>query len=144
MAREDELREIREAKAAGTDTLNTLYNAQQLLKSAGNWGVFDMLGGGLLSNMMNHSKLSDANAQMEQAKYQIQIFQKELKDVDVPADFQVDISDFLVFADFFFDGIVADWMVQSKISDAKRQVEDAIQKINKIMADLDRWEAQII
>lgn len=144
MTREDNLREIREARAAGRDTLNSLYNAQNLLKSAGNWGIFDMLGGGFISSMVKHGKINDANGQMENAKRQIKIFQKELMDIDVPVDFQVNVGDFLTFADFFFDGIIADWMVQSKISEAKRQVDDAINKINRIMADLNRWEQQIL
>lgn len=143
MTREDNIREIREARAAGQDTLNSLYQAQELLSSAKGWGLFDMLGGGFVSSMIKHSKLNDANAKMEQAKSQIQIFQKELRDVNVPADFNVNVSDFLVFADFFFDGIIADWMVQSKISEAKNQVDDAIARIQKIMGDLDRWEAQL-
>ena len=35
-----------------------------------------------------------------------------------------------------FDGFVADMLVQSKINDAKRQVENAIQKVNYIMNQL--------
>lgn len=80
---------------------------------------------------------------MRQAKYQLQRFQKELQDIDVPSEFTVNISDFLVFADFFFDGLLADWMVQSKIEDAQMQVNNAIIKINCIMTDLERWQQKI-
>lgn len=143
MTREETLKEIMEAKAAGSDTLVSLNHAQQLLNSAGNWGLMDMFGGGLLSGMMKHSKLSEANQQMEQARSRIRSFQKELQDINVPGTFGINISDFLVFADFFFDGIIADWMVQSKISEAKTQVSQAIEKVNKIMNDLNSWEQQI-
>ena len=40
------------------------------------------------------------------------------------------------FADFFLDGLVADYMVQSKIADAREQVDDAINRIEKILADV--------
>lgn len=143
MTREDTLREIREAKDAGNRALLSLRNAQQLLGSAGNWGLVDMLGGGFFTSMIKHSKLNDANQQMEQAKYQLQSFQKELQDINVPGNFGVNVSDFLVFADFFFDGLIADWMVQSKIGDAKMQVNEAIDRIQRVMNDLDSWERQV-
>ena len=44
----------------------------------------------------------------------------------------LNISDFLSFADYFFDGIIADWMVQSKIKDARFQVDKAIRELNRI------------
>ncbi|MDD3402918.1 MAG: hypothetical protein PHQ72_06135 [Hespellia sp.] len=143
MTREEIRKEIREAKDAGNRSLMSLRNAQQLLSSAGNWGLLDMFGGGLISGMMKHSKLSSANQQMEAARYQVQSFQKELQDINVPGDFGVNISDFLMFADFFFDGIIADWMVQSKIGEAKQQVNEAIEKIENILNDLNSWERQI-
>ena len=144
MSKEQDLKEIKEARIAGQRALTSLGNAKELLSSAGNWGLLDMFGGGLLSGMMQHSKLSNANAQMEQARYELQNFQKELRDIDVPEDFCVNVSDFLVFADFFFDGLIADWLVQSKISEAKHQVEEAITKVKGILNNLNQWEAQLL
>ena len=66
-----------------------------------------------------------------------------IADVDMPSDFGDNVSDFLVFADFFFDGIIADWLVQSKIDSAKRQVDEAIEKVEAILRDLDAWERQL-
>lgn len=56
---------------------------------------------------------------LEDAKRHLQVFQKELKDVNVSLDLSMEISSFLSFADFFFDGLVADYLVQSKIASAK-------------------------
>ena len=50
---------------------------------------------------------------------------------------------FLTFADFFFDGILADVFVQSKINDAKKQVDNAVYHIHQIMTDLYRMEANV-
>jgi hypothetical protein len=46
------------------------------------------------------------------------------------------IGGFRTFADFFFDGIIADWLVQSKIQEARRQVEDAINQVEWILGSL--------
>ena len=48
----------------------------------------------------------------------------------------MEVGSFLSFADFFFDGFVADYLVQSKISEAKEQVSDAIDKVESILKEL--------
>jgi hypothetical protein len=42
----------------------------------------------------------------------------------------------LSFADFFFDGVVADWLVQDRINEARRQVDDAIWRVQEIINQL--------
>ena len=61
---------------------------------------------------------------------------REVRDVQVSLDLRMEIGSFLSFADFFLDGLVADYMVQSKIADAREQVDDAINRIEKILADV--------
>ena len=56
---------------------------------------------------------------MGNAKSDLLLFQKELKDVNIPLDLRIEIGSFLLFVDFFVDGFVEDYLVQSKISDAK-------------------------
>lgn len=135
--------EIREAIAEGRKTLHYLENAQEYLSSAKNWGIWDMLGGGFLTGMMKHSRIDAAREAMEDARREMLNFQRELKDVQVPLEFRVDIDGFLTFADFFFDGIVADWLVQSKINEAREQVEDAISMVTGIVEDLEHMKAQL-
>ena len=48
----------------------------------------------------------------------------------------LELGDFLTFADFFFDGVVADWLVQDRINETKRQVEDAIRHVETILGQL--------
>ena len=132
----DYRREIREAMQAGLEALNYLNQAKDCLNSAGNWGIVDMLGGGMLTTLIKRSKMKDADALVQQARSAMKRFQKELMDVDNIPEFRIETGDFLTFADYFFDGIVADWLVQSKINDAKRQVDNAIVKVNYIMGQL--------
>lgn len=84
MSNEMMKREMQEAVQAGERALQSLYAARDKLGSARNWGIFDMLGGGFISDFVKHSKMNDAAALMEQAKSDIQRFQRELRDVQLP------------------------------------------------------------
>lgn len=128
--------EIREAIAAGERALGSLKSAEEKLGSARNWGFVDLFGGGLITDLIKHSKMNDAVSYMEAAKRDLQSFQKELKDVNVPMDLRMEVGGFLSFADFFFDGLVADYLVQSKISDAREQVGEAIRMVQILLRDL--------
>jgi len=138
MSNEIMRREMKEALDAGERALSSLRNAQEKLNSAGNWGLFDMFGGGLFSTIMKRSKMDDAQQLMEAAKSALKRFQRELKDVNIPLDLRMEVGSFLSFADFFFDGFVADYLVQSKISEAKEQVSDAIIRVEQILNELKR------
>ena len=138
MSNEIMRREMKEAMDAGERALSSLRNAQRKLNSAGNWGLLDMFGGGLFSTIMKRSKMDDAQQLMEAAKSDLKRFQRELKDVNIPLDLRMEVGSFLSFADFFFDGFVADYLVQSKISEAKEQVSDAIIRVEQILNELKR------
>lgn len=122
---------------AGEQALQKLYETKESLNSAGKWGIWDLIGGGFLADWMKHSRIESASVQLEEAKSKLLVFQRELQDVDVPLDIRVDIGSFLSFADFFLDGIIADYMVQSRIADAREQVEDAIERVEQILRELD-------
>lgn len=136
MSNADYQREVNEAIQAGTRALRSLQQARESLNSAGNWGILDLLGGGLISTFAKHSKMNDAERQIEQARSDLRQFRKELTDVDAFADIRIETGDFLAFADYFFDGLIADWMMQSRINDAKKQVDDAIQKVETVLRRL--------
>lgn len=129
-------KEVTEAIYACDNALNYLNNANRYLSSAGNWGVLDLLGGGFISTVAKHTKMEDAQRELTSAKYAVQALKKELMDVDRVTNIDINVGDFLTFADIFFDGFVADWLVQSKIRDAQRQVNDAITQITSIRITL--------
>lgn len=142
MSEKENLVEMNEAIIAGKQALNSMKMARESLKSAGNWGIADLLGGGFIVDMIKHSRLDEAAKRLEEAKRQMRRFQKELKDVELPCEVHVHVDGFLTFADFFFDGIVADWLVQSRINDAKEELDEAIDYVEKVIADLQVWEKQ--
>ena len=129
-------KEINEAIVAGDMALNSLYAAQEKLDSAKGWSWLDMFGGGFLTDMIKHSKMDEASRCMENAKYNLKKFQKELSDINLSLDLRMEVGGFLSFADFFFDGLVADYLVQSKIASAREQVEDAIVMVKNVLTAL--------
>lgn len=132
-------KEMNEAIQAGENALCSLRAAREDLQKAGNWGIVDLFGGGFVTNLIKHSKMDNASHLMENAKYDLKKFQKELRDVTINTNLSIDCGGFLTFADFFWDGVVADWLVQSKINDAKRQVDDAIAQVEQILRRLKQY-----
>lgn len=122
--------EVQEAIMAGERALSSLNIAQEYLRKASNWGLWDLFGGGMISGFMKHKKIDDAKYYLDKASYDIQAFNKEVRDVNQYVNLQIEVSDLLTLADFFFDGFIADMMVQSKIKKARYQVEEAIMRIN--------------
>lgn len=136
----DEMRrkEVNEAIRAGEQALGSLRTAEENLASARKWGIADMLGGGLIVNVMKHSRLDDASYYLETAKKDLERFQRELGDVPDYEGLRIDIGNFLSFADFFFDGLIVDYMVQSRISEARDKIQEAIRKVEHLLTELRR------
>lgn len=128
--------ETREAIDAGERALTSLRYAESELSSARNWGIFDILGGGFISTLIKHDKMDKAKRYMERARFDLRSFSKELRDVDMMVDLNISTNDFLTFADWFFDGFVADWLVQDRINQARDQVNEAIRRTEQILHDL--------
>lgn len=133
---ESQERELEEACAAGKEALATTDQIAASLDSAEGWGTWDLFGGGLLSDMAKHSHLDDAQAQVEQLQSQLRRFKTELADVAIDADFQVSIDGFLRMADYFFDGIFADWAVLDRIHQSQEQIGETRNRINSVLTHL--------
>ena len=137
MAYEKERKEIMEALRAGDEALYYLEGAQEFLNSAGNWGVADILGGGLFISMMKRNKMRQAQTEIDKARRALAVFRRELSDVDRELNLDLDVDGFLGFADAFFDNFMIDIIVQDKISRAKRQIDNIIEQVNDIIDLLD-------
>ncbi|WP_077368186.1 hypothetical protein [Anaerosalibacter sp. Marseille-P3206] len=48
-------------------------------------------------------------------------------------DIDINISSFDTFADYFFDGLIFDWIVQSKINDSLNRVINLDRKVEKLI-----------
>ena len=134
----DRATEIREAIDAADAALKHLGNAADMLDDAGRWGIVDMLGGGLITTLLKHRKISDAQDEIDEAKRALRIVVKELDDVDEATGLNVELGSGLQFADIFFDGVLADWIAQNKIDRAKQQVADAMHQVYAVRSQLER------
>ena len=130
------LKEIEEAISVGKSVLGSLSNALESLNSAQGWGTWDMLGGGLVSSMAKHSHIDQAKIETERTQELLRRFKTELTDIRIDQDFNVDISGFSKFADFFFDGLIADWFVQSKIHHSQDSIYQVQNQVNGVMTKL--------
>ena len=117
-----EIREISEAIHAGERALDSLREAKNQLNSARNWGIYDMIGGGLISSMIKHSKIDNANQWMDQANRDLRRFAKELRDVD-SEDLQIDTGSLVSMLDIFCDNFFSDILVQQKINDSRARID---------------------
>jgi hypothetical protein len=134
----DRATEVREAIDAADAALKHLGNAADMLDDAGRWGIVDMIGGGLITTMLKHRKISDAQDEIDETKRALRIFVKELDDVDEVTGLNVELGSGLQFADIFFDGVLADWIAQNKIDRAKQQVADAMRQVYAVRSQLER------
>jgi len=129
-------KELEEAISAGNELLYSLDRIEKSLKSAGNWGMWDIFGGDMIATMVKHSKLDSAKCEISRAQSLFMKFHRELNDVGGYIDIQLNIGSFLTFADYFFDGLFSDLAVQSRIRDAENRVMDARYKVNSIVIRL--------
>ncbi|HWO55376.1 MAG TPA: hypothetical protein VNM49_13440 [Paenibacillus cookii] len=128
-----QLKEMKEAVQAGRSVLHDLEQARDYLQSARSWGTYDMLGGGMLSTHLKHNKIDEAMDYIHDAQTSLRRFGKELKDVEMHLAVEIDIGSFLRFSDYFFDGFIADWMVQGRINDTLSQVEEKLDAIKRVV-----------
>ena len=146
---ESQKKELREAISAGNSARSTAESVLSSLDSAEGWGTWDLLGGGLLADTAKHSHLDEAQGAIERLQSQLRRFKTELADVTIHADMQVNVDGFLRFADYFFDGLFADWAVMDKISQSqsqvqstKNQIDSVLSRLNSMMSAAEREQAQ--
>ena len=140
---ESQSRELEEAFAAGQGALTTTDQIMDSLDSAESWGTWDLVGGGLVgaetadtlsqSCQVSVSRLDEAQACVESLQSQLRRFKTELADVTIAADFQVNIDGFLRVADYFFDGLFADWAVLDQIHQSQDQVQNTRSQICSVL-----------
>lgn len=130
-------REIEEAQAAGITALQALQSIAGSLNSAAGWGIFDMVGGGIISTMIKHSHIDEAKRQVARAESELRRFQTELLDIRITGPAQIQIDGFSKFADFFFDGFFMDFFMQTKINKVRENVDNVIAQVEAVLAQLD-------
>ncbi len=123
-----------------TDQLiDCLDSAEHQLSSARNWGFLDVLGGGLIVDLIKHSKLHNAQAAMEHVNAIMQELQQVLGSISIPGDYRMEVGGFATFADFFFDSGIVDIYMTAKIMNSLSEVR----KLKERAYDLKRRLTEI-
>ncbi|UCH59708.1 MAG: hypothetical protein JSV61_16035 [Anaerolineales bacterium] len=139
-----ETKELEEAIRAGSTVDRGLQKVISALESAHGWGVWDMIGGGLISTAIKHGKVDEARQAVHEVQAQINQFKRELIDVRQSASLEVEITAFESFADYFFDGLIIDWIVQSKISKSLEQAKQTRSKVATTLQQLNDLKEQAL
>lgn len=142
------LNEYNEAIGAGDSAIQALERALSSLGSAKGWSTYDMFGGGLVSTAMKHSRLDDAKKHIHQAQNKLRVFQDELLDIKHHFDSTIEVGGMLTFADYFFDGLIVDWMVHGKITQSYDQTSQIIGRVSRLLGSLrgqrDQMEEELL
>ncbi|SEO97864.1 hypothetical protein [Paenibacillus sp. OV219] len=137
-----QLKEIQEALTAGNRVLSALEDASGSLEKAENWGAWDTWGGGgLISTSIKHEHVDDAKRHIQNANHLLHSFRDELDDLNQTIDIQIDISSSLKMADYWFDGLITDWIVQGRIENSQQQTLDALGNIRPVIRVLQSKQA---
>ena len=133
--------EIKEAISAGYSARSTADRILSELEDADGWNTWDILGGGgIITHMAKHSHLDEAQDLVQELQSQLRRFKTELADIQISANMQVNIDGFLRFADYFFDGLFADWAVGDKISQSMNSVSSTKSQISRTLDRLNEME----
>lgn len=126
-------KEIEEAELVGEELLKELKEAEESLNSAKNWGIYDMVGGGLFSTMIKHDRISEAERSFKNIDSLILRFNEELGDISCEG---ITMSRNTIMIDMFFDNIFTDFSVQNKINNSldnvisvKRRIEEVLNRL---------------
>ena len=142
---ENRRKEVREAIDAGERAHSIAEETLDGLKSAKNWGMVDLIGGGIMSDVIKYDKLKSVKDRTSALQMALRTFRTELADVSsqIEGPLQVEVGEFLHFADYFFDGIFTDWMVYDKIKVSKERAEQTYSQIQGILEQLRKMQEQL-
>lgn len=138
-----QLHELGEAVQAAKTAADVASQVRSELDSAESWGTWDLLGGGLIADMVKHDHLDSAQSAINHLQGCLRNLKTELVDVHIHVDMEVNTDDFLRFADWFFDGLFADWAMQDRIEEAQNQISTIADQIQAILNRLYTMEEDL-
>lgn len=131
-------KELNEAISAGNSARMAAKAVLQNLSDAEHYGTWDLVGGGLFADIAKYGSLEDAQQQAEYLQKQLRRFRSELADVTIEENIQVQIDGMLQFADYFFDGLLADWSVLKRIQSSAERVRRVDYQIQSVLNRLEK------
>ncbi|MBB5782342.1 hypothetical protein [Nonomuraea jabiensis] len=136
-----QLREQAEAYQAGQAALQALAKVLGYLGSAKGASTWDLLGGGLIADAVEHNRLRSADEAAWHAQRALDVFSRELADVGVSAHPRLPEVDTRWFVDTFFDNIITDVMKHQRIENTRAEVERTAQWVKGMGTQLRHRDA---
>lgn len=133
---EGQKKELKEAIEAGETAQSELSLVINALESAEGWGTWDMLGGGFFATAAKHSHIDEAKEYAHRTKIALIGLQHELSDVSLSMNIDINIGSFETFADYFFDGLITDWIVQSGIQESLDSARSVANEVGGVIESL--------
>ena len=137
-----QIRETNEAMAAGRSILGQLENIERSLDDAqtcAQWDLFTRKS--IITHIAKWSYLDDAQMHAQKLEALVRRFKAELSDLSIQTDFALPGSDGLRFADWFFDGLIVDWTVLSRIQEAQGSLSPSRYQVQNLLGELRKYEA---
>ena len=129
----NEKKEVSEALTVAEDALLHLRQAESLLTNARSWGLLDIIGGGFVTTALKRQKIKEANQEIKAAIASLRKMSEELDDIRSFDYLEIPDNTVITIADYLFDGIITDAVIQTEISDALDRIRGAIPKVEQIV-----------
>ena len=126
-----------EALSKIDEILSLTNEAKSKFKSARNWGIFDIFGGGLIADLFKHSNLNSVKSLMERISCNLEQLHFILGTIIIPEDYRMNMNGFITFADFVFDDIFFSTWMTFKIISGIDQVNELENKLLTLKTHLE-------
>lgn len=121
----------------GTRLTADLEHVCSLLSSAKGFGVWDMLGGGFFATAFKHDKIDKAQAALELLLPLLSQYRQALsQNSSLLLESSFSQDSLLTFADYFLDGLLADFFVQSRLAEHAEKMQALLSEIQRCQAHL--------
>ena len=135
--------ELQEAMQTGTAALESLERVRTELRSAEDVWASDDLGDVFKATKEQLSRIDTASQYAHAAQRLLRKFQEELADASLRLHVAVHTDGFSTFAESFFDGLISDWVVPSKIRAASSACGTTIAAVSATLAECRRQLTEV-
>ena len=122
-------KEIREAKVAGERVLSAVRDIERSLNSASGWGIADMVSDSMFADLAKYGSMDEAKRKFSDLQRLLYAYSRELSDLNIHLNINLDVGSGFRFADYFFDNIFTDMMSYNKIDNMKREIQNVRRQV---------------
>ncbi len=94
------------------------------------------MGGGFTATAVKYGHVDEAGRYAEETSRALGRFKREMSDITIITGTEISIGTFETFSDYFFDGLIYDWVVQSEIGNSLDAVKNTKNQTDKAMSKL--------